>query len=214
MKAKFLMAALMALAAGAGPALAWNEMTPEKQLALSLSGDRVRGEVAFEICRGCHRVGALGRPDGSYPRLAGQHRTVLIKQIVDVRAGLRENAKMLPFADSHAITPQDIADISVYLEGLPVPADQGQGAGHDLVRGKALYEKDCTRCHGEDGEGSSSNYYPRVSGQHYRYLYREGIAIRDGQRRNANPKMADAVRSYSDGEMAAVTDYMSRLPVR
>jgi len=50
----------------------WNDTYPEKTEALSLKGDPVRGENAFVICQGCHRVGALGRVDGSYPRLAGQ----------------------------------------------------------------------------------------------------------------------------------------------
>lgn len=191
----------------------WNASYPEKTEALSLKGDVARGEAAFVICQGCHRVGALGRADGSYPRLAGQHATVLIKQLVDVRSGRRSNPKMLPFADHQSLSVQDIADIATFLQQLPVPADQGQGDGKDLARGKQLYDRDCASCHAPDGKGDAAKFYPRLSGQHYRYLVREGRMIRDGERRNANPDMAAAIRHYSDEEIVAVSDYITRLPV-
>lgn len=191
----------------------WNDPYPEKTEALALKGDIARGEEAFVICQGCHRVGALGRADGSYPRLAGQHASVLIKQLVDVRSGRRSNPKMLPFADHQALSVREIADIAAFLQQLPVPADQGQGNGSDLVRGRQLYEKDCATCHGARGEGKAEEFYPRLSGQHYRYLLRETHLIRNGERRNANPEMANNIRAYSDEELAAVADYISRLPV-
>ena len=191
----------------------WNANYPEKSEALALLGDVARGEAAFVICQGCHRVGALGRADGSYPRLAGQHATVLIKQLTDVRSGRRNNPKMLPFADHSALSVQDIADIAAFLQQLPVPADQGQGNGADLVHAGKLYEKDCASCHGAQGEGKADQFYPRLSGQHYRYLLRESRLIRNGERRNANPDMMSAIRAYSDEDLATVADYISRLPV-
>ena len=208
--------ALLIAALGCSLAMAepqWNKPYPELTEALRLKGDRARGEDAFVICQGCHRVGALGRADGSYPRLAGQHITVLIKQIADVRSGRRSNPKMLPFADHQAISVQEIADIAAYLASLPVPPNNGQGRGNELGHGERLYVMNCASCHGPRGEGDPQRYYPRVSGQHYRYLVREGILIRDGARKNANPDMVKAIRQYSDEDVAAVSDYISRLPV-
>jgi cytochrome c553 len=188
-------------------------MQSEKLQALRAKGDPLRGEITFEICQGCHRAGALGRADGSYPRLAGQHDTVLIKQMTDVRAGRRHNPRMLPFADKHVISPQDIADIAVYLKGLPVPPNNGKGPGTELALGRRIYDKDCATCHGDNGEGDGDKFYPRVSGQHFKYLQRESIDIRDGVRLNANPKMIRAIRRYTNAEIAAVADYMSRFPL-
>ena len=204
-----------ALAADAddGPAYEWNAMQGEKLQALTAKGDAVRGAISFEICQGCHRAHALGRPDGSYPRLAGQHATVLIKQMTDVRASRRRNDKMLPFVDRHVLSPQDIADIAAYLQSLPVPPTQGQGTGTDLARGRQLYERDCQVCHGKQGEGKADQFFPRISGQHYAYLLREGGLIRDGKRHNAHPDMVLAIGKYSDEDTAAVSDYISRLPV-
>jgi len=188
----------------------WNEMYAEKQQALKAKGDASRGQISFEVCQGCHRAGALGRINGSYPRLAGQHATVLIKQMSDVQVGRRDNPKMYPFADQHVLNPQDIADIALYPQGLPVPPDNGVGPGNKLDRAKQLYEADCVDCHGAKGEGDSAKFYPRVSGQHYKYLLREAVAIRDGQRRNANPTMVRLIKGYTDEDLGLVTDYMSR----
>lgn len=193
---------------------AWNEMYPERVQAIQAKGDIKRGESAFVICQGCHRAGALGRVDGSYPRLAGQHVSVLIKQMADVQTERRTNPKMLPFIQLHEILPQHVADIAAYLHSLPVPETQGRGPGDKLPRGRLLYEKDCASCHGSQGEGSDAKFYPRVSGQHFNYLLLESQSIRDGKRRNAHPVMVKVIRNYSDGDIAAVADFMSRLPVR
>ena len=80
------------------------------------------------------------------------------------------------------------------------------------MTGKTLYDKDCSGCHGDAGLGDGPKFYPKVASQHYPYLYRESLDIRDGQRRNANPKMVKLLKPYSDEEIAAVCDYMSRMP--
>lgn len=195
------------------PGYVWNEMRGEKLIALQAQGDPLRGELSFDVCLGCHEANAVGEPDGSYPRLAGQHATVLIKQLTDVRAGQRDNRKMYPYAADHVLTPQEIADIAVYLQTLPVPADNGKGPGSALERGQSIYQSECETCHGPGGLGDAKEFYPRVSGQHYEYLLREVKLIRDGERRNANPEMVKAVKPLSDEDLRAVSDYMSRFPV-
>lgn len=205
-------AAPPALPPPAEPEYTWNQMQGEKLIALRAKGDATSGAITFEICQGCHRAGALGRPDGTYPRLAGQHDTVLIKQMTDVRAGRRSNPRMLPFADRHVLTPQEIADVAAYLSRLPSPPNNGRGSGQGLDAAQRSYAQRCAQCHGERGEGDASLFYPRVSGQHYLYMRREMIEIRDGVRGNANPRMRQVVRSMSDAELDALSDYMSRLP--
>lgn len=190
----------------------WNEMDSEKLVALRAKVNTRNGKIAFEVCQGCHRADALGREDGTYPRLAAQHDTVLIKQMSDIRAGRRDNPKMYPFVNEHVIEPQEIADIAGYLQSLPSPASNGKGPGNQLDAGKTIYEKRCETCHEKDGSGSAEKLYPRVNGQHFSYLLRQNLDIRDGVRRNSNPKMVRAIRQYSDDELKAVADYMSRLP--
>ncbi len=195
------------------PGYVWNEEAEEKLLALKAEGNAIRGEISYEVCQGCHGFKAPGDVEGYYPRLAGQHASVLIKQMTDVRAGRRDNPTEYPFLTEHVINVQDIADIAAYLAGLPVTPDNGKGPGEDLERGQALYEEHCETCHGADGEGDAKEFYPRVSGQHYAYLLRESRDIRDGKRRNSNPDMVEAIEDYTEEDLIVVSDYMSRLPI-
>lgn len=185
----------------------------ELETALAVKGDPVKGKIAYETCRGCHKANGAGRNDAKYPQLAGQHSTVLIKQMADIRSGLRENEKMHPFAAEEEVTTEGLAHIAVYLAGLPIPSNNGKGNGEQLALGKTLYEKDCATCHGSRGEGNADKFIPRVASQHYGYMVRENKAIQSqtGKRRDADPKMVKAISGYSASDIAAVSDYMSRL---
>lgn len=193
------------------PDYAWDAQSAEEAELLKMKGNVENGKVAYQGCQGCHKPDASGLPDGTYPQLAGQHITVLIKQLSDVREGRRDNPKMFPFAGKHVVDTQEVADIAAFLSSLPLPGHNDKGPGNDLVRGRALYEQDCVSCHGERGEGNAGKFYPVTAGQHYRYLVRQVVAIRDGSRRNANPKMVKVVKNYSASDIGAVADYMSRI---
>jgi cytochrome c553 len=189
----------------------WNKMEGgEKQLALTLTGDVENGEEAYEICSGCHLPSGAGRPDGTFPQLAGQHPVVIIKQIADIRAGRRDNPIMYPFAISLS-DQQELADVSAYIQTLPIPTNNGKGPGTNLEEGKMLYDRDCVKCHGNFGEGDSEKFYPVLAGQHYKYMLRQIGDIAEGRRRNANPDMVKIVVNYTPEQQSAVVDHMSRL---
>ena len=192
----------------------WNAQEGEKSEALKLKGDKVRGEEAYEVCGACHLPSGAGRPDGTFPQLAGQHTTVLIKQMADIRAGLRDNPTMYPFAAT-LTDPQELADVSVYIESLCIPTDHGKYEGADyalqVTKGKELYEKQCLECHGSNGEGDKAKFYPVIAGQHYKYLLRQMTEIRDGHRRNANPDMVKVIKPYTNDQLVAISAYMSSL---
>ncbi len=190
----------------------WNEAKGEKVEILKLKGDVAQGRVAYEVCQGCHKPTGAGLSDGTYPQLAGQHSTVLIKQMTDIRDGSRDNPKMFPFAGKHIVTLQEIADIAAYLEQLEVPKDNGKGPGTAVDQGKAIFGKECVACHGGQGQGDARKFYPMVAAQHYLYMLRQMEQIKDGKRRNAHPKMVKVIKTHSQAELQALADYMSRLP--
>jgi cytochrome c553 len=191
----------------------WNELAGDKLAALNLKGDIGRGEKAYKICQRCHKPSGTGSMDGAYPRLAGQHVTVLIEQITDIRSGKRYNPKMLSFVDEEAMTIQEIADVAAYLTALPIPPYLSSGSGTALVRGNELYVRDCARCHGNKGEGNADKFFPQVGGQHFNYVLRELRSIRDESRGNANPDMVKIIKPYSDQDLETVADYISRILV-
>jgi len=214
MKRSLLHLALFALA-GLVPVSdgARADASAEQATAMAIKGDPAKGRVAYTVCRGCHKADGSGRADADYPQLAGQHASVLIKQMADVRSGRRFNPKMHPFIAEDIVSTEEIAHIAAYLAGLPIPAGNGKGDGRQLQRGKALYQKDCAGCHGGNGEGNADKFIPRVGGQHYSYLLRENKAIQAmaGNRRDADPDMVKAIRDYGYKDIAAVSDYISRL---
>lgn len=189
-----------------------NSIAADLQAALALKGDVARGKAAFDDCSACHRKDALGRAGANIPRLAGQHASVIVKQLIDIRAGRRINTPMKPLIDDPAITPQTIADLGAYLQSMPVPAGTAKGPGTAVARGKALYDKDCAACHGSAGEGRGAAFYPMVAAQHHGYLLRELQMIKAGERGNSNPEMVKVVQGYAAADLEAVADYMAQLP--
>lgn len=206
------LAARLALLLGSAlPAFA-GAATDDLRTALELRGDAARGKAAFETCIGCHRKDASGRSADPIPRLSGQHASVIIKQVSDIRVGLRLNEPMKPYVDGEAMSAQTLADIATYLQALPLAGNIGKGPGTALARGKTLFERDCAGCHWPRGEGLAEAFHPMVAAQHYRYLLRELVLIRDGLRGNSNPAMVQLVKSYAQADLEAVADHMAQLP--
>ena len=193
------------------PAKGWNQGGGEQDEALTLKPNRENGIEVYEVCAACHLYEGWGQPDGTFPQLAGQHKNVIIKQLADIRALNRDNPTMYPFALPASIGgAQSIADVADYIATLPMNPEPGRGPGTDLALGEKLYKDNCVRCHGAQGEGIAEKYYPRIQGQHYNYLLRQFEWIRDGKRRNANPDMVKQIQGFSDKDMAAVLDFVSR----
>jgi cytochrome c553 len=181
---------------------------------LELKPDDERGEVEFaaQSCSRCHRKDASGRSTSQTPRLSGQHATVIIKQVLDIRSGLRYNPPMKNLVSEEKLSLQTLADIAAHLQALPVSGTIVMGPGTGVARGKELFAKDCAACHGADGEGNASIFVPMVAAQHYTYLLRELEFIRSGERGNSNPAMASLLKTYAQDDLQAVADYLAQSP--
>jgi cytochrome c553 len=190
----------------------WNAQGGEKSEALNKKGNAKEGEEGYETCGACHLPSGAGRPDG--------------KQMADIRAGLRDNPTMYPFAAT-LTDAQELANVAAYIEKLCIPLDHGHydskpgdatkdwkvpaDAEKRVAEGKALYEKECLECHGKNGEGNKEKFYPVIAGQHYKYLLRQMTEIRNGHRRNANPDMVKIIKKYSDDQLISISAYQASL---
>jgi|APSaa5957512622_1039677.scaffolds.fasta_scaffold16438_3 cytochrome c553 len=106
----------------------WGTSEGEALEALDLIGDGEDGEDLYDICAACHLPEGWGDLAGTFPQLAGQHATVLIKQIADIRAGNRDNPTMYPFA-IQIEGAQDLADVSAYIQTLEMNPKPITGPG-------------------------------------------------------------------------------------
>jgi len=184
----------------------------EYDAVMALTPDTDNGRRAFLTCAVCHLPEGWGSTDGTYPQIAGQLRTVIIKQLADFRAGNRDNPLMYPFSVPGILGgPQQLADVAAYVAQLPKSPHNGVGLGTDLERGQRLYEQHCVDCHGPAGEGDADKHIPAVAGQHYAYLLRQFDDIRAGKRRNSDPKMVEQIQGFTRDEEMAVLDYTARL---
>jgi cytochrome c553 len=186
------------------------EVAPDVEIALALEGDLDSGRRIYRSCAVCHLEDGRGRPDGTFPQLAGQHRSVLIKQLVDIREGRRSNPIMAPYAEA-LIDAQEIADVAAFIAHLPAPAPAASNEAPNEA-GRRLYERDCAACHGARGEGNAVAFVPVLAGQHAPYLLRQVRAIAAGRRDNAHPEMSRRVASYTDADLRAVVAYAATLP--
>ena len=212
---------LLLLLAGAVITLSvssYSMATPEEvsyeeiEAALKLETNIEKGKEIYRNCALCHSPEGWGNPSGRFPQIAGQHQKVIIKQLADIRAKNRDNPTMYPFSRSTYLKDaQAMANVAAYVSALPMVPNNALGRGDDLAKGKKIYDENCTKCHGDNGDGSNKDYYPRIQGQHYQYILRQMQWIKSGKRRNADLKMAKQINGFSEADLKAVADYVSRL---
>ena len=122
--------------------------------AMLATPDAKRGEDLYGPCGACHGVDGRGVADGSVPAIAGQHYTVIAKQLVDFRHDGRWDIRMEHASQmAHLAGGQDLADVALYVSTLPRGFTTGHGDGENLATGAATYFARCERCHGPLGEG-------------------------------------------------------------
>ncbi|MBT7307029.1 MAG: cytochrome c, partial [Gammaproteobacteria bacterium] len=157
-------------------ALGWDGADKGGEIAeaMRLPPNLEEGEKLYQTCAHCHTKSGWGMAPGigtyrstsTYPQIAGQHQSVLIKQILDIRNLNRDNPTMYPFSTERYLGgSQEIADVTAYITALPINSNSQHGTGRDLELGKSLFEKNCAKCHGENGEGDAENFYPRLAQQ-------------------------------------------------
>ncbi|MDR0480151.1 MAG: cytochrome c4 [Burkholderiaceae bacterium] len=178
--------------------------------------DPVKGAATFGgVCIACHGPNASGVAAlPTQPRLAHQFPEYIVKQLTELKSGVRDNPIMKPMAST--LSDQDMRNVAAWVSQQPPVA----GVAHDpslLALGEKIYRggimdrriPPCASCHSPDGAGIPAQY-PRLAGQFPEYVTAQLTGFRDGTRKN-NAVMAGVAAKLNDREIKALADYISGL---
>jgi cytochrome c553 len=184
--------------------------------ASTLTGDAAKAQpIVDKVCGACH--GADGNSTSpTYPSLAGHHPEYLAKQLNEFKSGARKNATMAPNVTN--LTAQDMANLAAYYSAQQPKPRLAKDAALS-VEGEKIYKGGnagsgvpaCASCHGPAGAGIPVQF-PRLAGQHAKYVLSQMKNFRSGDRANDGGKMMRVIaRKMTDQEMKAVAEYISGL---
>jgi len=184
----------------------------ELDAALRSTPNPDHGAKLFRNCAVCHGSSGQGTLDGGVARIAGQHVSVIAKQLVDYRHDRRWDIRMEHFADHHhLVDPQSIMDVASYVHGLSADAPPGVGDGELAQHGSELYSARCSGCHGLSGDGNPAKLIPRIAGQHYEYLMRQIYDTVDGRRPNMSRAHVKMFAKLDRDDIVGLSDFLARL---
>ena len=179
------------------------------------AGDAAAGKAASATCAGCHG------PDGNsvnpeWPKLAGQGVPYLVKQLHNFKDGERKNATMAPMA--MGLSDQDMENLAAYFSDQTM--SQGAADKSLVELGEKIYRGGnaasgvaaCIGCHGPTGAGNPAAKFPRLAGQHAKYVENQLHAFKSGERNNdAGKMMRNIAGKMTDKEIQAVASYVQGL---
>jgi cytochrome c553 len=182
-----------------------------------VDGSVEAGKNKAITCAACHGAAGISA-NPLWPNIAGQSASYLLAQLEAFKEGTRKNPLMT--SQAMMLSAQDMADLAVYFESLPAPAQAV--ADPDLVgKGEALYRGGevtkqvaaCIACHGPSGAGNPAAKYPALKGQHAAYTakqlrdYASGERVSDGKTRI----MREIAGKLSEDEIVALASYVQGL---
>ena len=175
---------------------------------ISLNGsaaDIEAGKKKSEACVACHGAGGNSAVP-MFPVLAGQNARYLFLQLKDYKSGARQNAIMSPMAA--ALSKEDMQDLAAYF------ADQKPVAiafKADPERVKLGFAKSqevlCAMCH--LGGMKGQNEIPKLSGQHYDYIFKQLMDFKTRTRHNDAGNMTAVAKTLSDEDIVNLSHYIS-----
>jgi cytochrome c553 len=182
-----------------------------------VDGSAEAGKSKAVTCAACHGAAGISA-NPLWPNISGQGAPYLVAQLQAFKDGTRKNPLMT--SQAMMLSDQDMADLAVYFESLPAPAQAV--ADPDLVgKGEALYRGGdvskgvaaCIACHSPAGTGNPAAGYPALKGQHAAYTakqlrdYASGERVSDGKTRI----MREIAGKLSEDEIAALASYVQGL---
>ena len=200
-------------------------------------GNAGAGKAKTASCAGCHGEDGNSMMPG-FPKLAGQHKGYLVKQLQAFKSGARMSPMMAPLAAG--LDDQAIEEVAAYYAGNKIaanpapalPADDDDDApaktgeqkkaelekliaqGGDLYRNGNLATavSACVACHGPFAEGNRPAAFPALHSQHADYLIKTLTDFKTGARSKSRENMMHMIATkMTEQEIKAVAYYISTM---
>lgn len=97
----------------------------------------------------------------------------------------------------------------LFTIAVPAVAQQEAVPAFKAVDSMEARVQGCVTCHGQQGQGTSSGYFPRIAGKPAGYLFNQLVAFRDGTRRY--PPMNYLVAYLPDAYLREMAEHFARL---
>ncbi|HWJ35704.1 MAG TPA: c-type cytochrome [Steroidobacteraceae bacterium] len=190
-----------------GRIIRFEEIIDSAAIADALAPPAVaRGQAYFTTCAGCHAPDGHGNRDMNAPNLTGLNSEYLVRQLRNFVSGARGGptnfygwqmngrAKALP-------GDRAIRDVIAYVSSL-APLRPQTSFTADATRGRKLFGS-CVVCHGEQGQGNSSQGGPALVQLDDWYQERQLRDFRSGAR---GADSSDAAGQQMRAAAAALPD--------
>ncbi len=182
----------------------------------AVRGDAAKAQkIVNEVCAACHTSDG-NSTNPTYPALAGQSPEYIAKQLHEFKAGIRMNATMAPNAAK--LSEDDMQNLAAFFSAQQPKVRMAKDASL-IAEGQKIYKGGnagsgvpaCASCHGPTGAGIPVQF-PRLAGQHSKYVLTQLKNFRSGDRSNDGGKMMETIaRKLTDQEMKAVAEYVNGL---
>lgn len=180
----------------------------------TLAGGNIKaGEEKAVACGGCHGMDGNGAAP-IFPKLAGQHKPYLIKQLQDFKSVKRVEPTMNAMAE--ALSEEDMEDMAAFYSSQKLTFEKSEPS----ALGERLYRAGntktgvpaCSGCHNPDGSGNPQAGFPLVHGQYAVYIEKTLHDFKSGERTNdMNAMMRSFAAKLSDEEITALANYIVTL---
>ena len=189
------------------------------------AGDAEAGQAKSATCMGCHGL-AGNSTIPNFPKLAGQGKAYIVKQLQYFKSGERGNAMMAGVALS--LSDQDMEDVAAYYSIQTISENSAKGSEEMIELGRKIYvggkmdtqTTACIACHGPKGKGIPTAGFPAVAAQHADYTASQLKAFRqysinqqtdsDGVER-VNEMMNNVAMGLTNEEIYALSQYIAGL---
>jgi cytochrome c oxidase subunit 2 len=166
------------------------------------------GKQSYTVCASCHGQNGQGNRQMNAPKLAGLNSDYIERQLRYYKKGIRGAAEGDTYGQQMAAMVNTLADdqairnVTAYIATLP-----DQPVAHtiegDVADGKSIY-RNCSACHGRQGQGIWSTKAPALAGMNDWYLATQLQNFRSGVR-GSHPddeygQQMRAMTAYLDGE--------------